>query len=55
MLSCDEQADLAAALVATAETLGQEMSANAAKLMAKDLAEYPGRRSAALCRRAAVN
>lgn len=54
MLSCDEQADLAAALVATAETLGQEMSANAAKLMAKDLAEYPGeaiRSALQACRR----
>ncbi|HBO0793348.1 TPA: hypothetical protein NHR87_005898 [Pseudomonas aeruginosa] len=54
MLSSDEQADLAAALVATAETLGQEMSANAAKLMAKDLADYPGdaiRSALQACRR----
>lgn len=41
MLSCDEQAELAAALCATAETLGHAISANAAELMAEDLADYP--------------
>lgn len=41
MLSCDEQADLATAICATAEILGQTLSAAAAELMAKDLAEYP--------------
>ena len=40
MLSCDQLADLAAALCATAETLGQSLSASAAELMAEDLAEY---------------
>jgi len=40
MLSCDQQAELAAALCATAETLGHAISANAAELMAEDLAEY---------------
>ena len=40
MLSYDELADLAAALCATAETLGQSLSASAAELMAEDLAEY---------------
>lgn len=40
MLSCDEMAELAAALCATAETLGQTLSASAAQLMAEDLAEY---------------
>lgn len=40
MLSCDQQADLAAALCATAETLGQALSAGAAELMAEDLADY---------------
>lgn len=42
MLSCDEQAELAAALCATAETLGQTMSASAAEIMAEDLAIYHG-------------
>lgn len=41
MLSSDQLAELAAAIVATAETLGQTLSANAAKLMAEDLAGYP--------------
>lgn len=41
MLSCDQQAELAAALCATAETLGHAISANAAELMAEDLADYP--------------
>lgn len=41
MLSCDQQAELAAALCATAETLGQALSASAAELMADDLASYP--------------
>ena len=40
MLSYDELADLAAALCATAETLGQSLSASAAELMAEDLADY---------------
>jgi len=40
-LSFAEQAQLAAAIVATAETLGQTMSAAAAELMASDLSEYP--------------
>lgn len=41
MLSSDQQAELAAAICATAETLGQTISANAAELMAEDLADYP--------------
>lgn len=40
MLSCDEQAELAAAICATAETLGQVISANAAKMIAEDLSEH---------------
>lgn len=40
MLSCDEQADLAMAICATAETLGQVISPNAAKMMAEDLADH---------------
>ncbi|MCQ9426702.1 hypothetical protein NRB16_24585 [Pseudomonas sp. LJDD11] len=40
MLSCDEIAQLSAAICATAEALGQTISANAARLMAGDLAEY---------------
>lgn len=40
MLSCDQTAELAVALCATAETLGQALSANAAALMAQDLADY---------------
>lgn len=41
MLSCEAVAQLAVAIVATAETLGQTISASAAELMADDLAEYP--------------
>lgn len=41
MLSSDQLAALAGAICATAETLGQTLSANAAKLMAEDLADYP--------------
>lgn len=41
ILSYAEQEQLAAAIVATAETLGQVMSASAAELMAGDLAEHP--------------
>lgn len=41
MLSSDDVAELAAALCATAETLGQTLSASAAELMAEDLAEHP--------------
>lgn len=41
ILSSAEQAQLAAAICATAETLGQTLSATAAELMAADLAEYP--------------
>ena len=41
ILSCAEQAQLAAAICATAETLGQTISATAAELMASDLADYP--------------
>lgn len=41
ILSFAEQAQLAAAIVATAEAMGQTMSAGAAELMATDLAEYP--------------
>lgn len=40
MLSFDDQAQLAAAMCATAETLGQTLSANAADLMSQDLASY---------------
>lgn len=40
MLSSDAVANLAGALCATAETLGQTISANAAQLMAEDLASY---------------
>lgn len=41
MLSSDEQAELAMAICATAETLGQTISAQAAEMMAEDLAEHP--------------
>jgi len=54
MLSCDEQAQLAGAICATAETLGQTISANAAALMAEDLAVYPAqliRNALQACRR----
>lgn len=40
MLSSNQIADLAAAIVATAETLGHTISANAAEMMADDLAGY---------------
>jgi hypothetical protein len=40
MLSSDEIAELSMALCATAEILGQALSASAAELMAEDLAEY---------------
>lgn len=40
MLSSDDIADLSAAIVATAETLGQTISASAAEMMADDLAEF---------------
>lgn len=40
MLSCAETAELSMAICATAETLGQTLSAPAAKLMAEDLAEH---------------
>lgn len=40
MLSSDEMAQLAGAICATAETLGQTISATAAELMAGDLAEF---------------
>lgn len=40
MLSSDAIAQLAAAIVATAETLGQTISATAAEMIADDLAEY---------------
>lgn len=49
-LSSDQIASLAAAIVATAETLGQTISANAAQLMAEDLAEYPAEHVAAALR-----
>jgi len=54
MLSCDEQAQLAGAICATAETLGQTISAGAAALMAEDLAVYPAqliREALKACRR----
>ncbi|MBP5121002.1 hypothetical protein [Pseudomonas protegens] len=41
MLSYAETAELSMAICATAETLGQTLSAPAAKLMAEDLAEHP--------------
>lgn len=41
MLSYAETAELSMAICATAETLGQVLSAPAAKLMAEDLAEHP--------------
>lgn len=40
-LSCDQVAQLATAIIATAETLGQTLSASAAQLMAEDLAQHP--------------
>ncbi|WP_447902435.1 hypothetical protein [Pseudomonas serbica] len=54
MLSSDDIAELAGAICATAETLGQTISASAAKLMAEDLAVYPPmdiRRALQSCRR----
>lgn len=41
MLSSDQQAELAMAICATAETLGQTISAQAAEMMAEDLSEHP--------------
>lgn len=41
MLSSEELAALACAVVSTAETLGQTLSANAARLIAEDLSDYP--------------
>ncbi|MBD9671597.1 hypothetical protein IB275_13525 [Pseudomonas sp. PDM21] len=41
MLSSADRAQLAAAIVATAETLGQTISSSAAEMMAHDLAEFP--------------
>ncbi|UNM17302.1 hypothetical protein K0P33_17105 [Pseudomonas sp. ArH3a] len=41
MLSYAETAELSMAICATAETLGQVLSAPAAKLMAEDLADHP--------------
>jgi len=41
MLSSEEVAQLAGAICATAETLGQTISAGAARMMAEDLAGYP--------------
>lgn len=40
MLSFDDQAELAMAICATAETLGQTISPSAAQMMAEDLAEH---------------
>lgn len=40
MLSSDDIADLVGAICATAETLGQTISANAAEMIAEDLAHY---------------
>lgn len=40
-LSSADQAQLAVALCATAEAMGQTLSATAAQLMAQDLADYP--------------
>lgn len=54
MLSSNDIAELAGAVCATAETLGQTISAPAAKLMAEDLAVYPPadiRRAMQSCRR----
>ncbi|MFD2884155.1 hypothetical protein ACFS4T_21360 [Pseudomonas lini] len=56
MLSSDERAQLAGAICATAETLGQTISATAAELMADDLAVFaPPLISARRFRRAAEN
>ncbi|MFJ2491375.1 hypothetical protein ACIOV9_07500 [Pseudomonas iridis] len=54
MLSSDDIAELAGAICATAETLGQTISASAAKLMAEDLSVYPPadiRKALQSCRR----
>jgi len=54
MLSSDEVAQLAGAICATAETLGQTISATAAELMAEDLSVYPPgdiRKALQSCRR----
>lgn len=57
MLSSEDLAQLAGAICATAETLGQTISATAAELMAEDLAVYPPmdiRRALQSCRRELV-
>lgn len=54
MLSCEEIAELALGICATAETLGQTISATAAQLMAEDLAVFPPqdiRKALQSCRR----
>jgi uncharacterized cupin superfamily protein len=54
MLSSEDLAQLAGAICATAETIGQTISATAAELMAEDLAVYPPmdiRRALQSCRR----
>ena len=54
MLSCEEIAELALGICATAETLGQTISATAAQLMAEDLAAFPPqdiRKALQSCRR----
>jgi len=54
MLSSDDIEQLAGAICATAETLGQTISASAAKLMAEDLSVYPPadiRKALQSCRR----
>ncbi|MGA3827370.1 hypothetical protein [Pseudomonas chlororaphis] len=54
MLSSEALAELAAGICATAETLGQTISATAARLMAEDLAAFPPqdiRKALQSCRR----
>ncbi|MFJ2362484.1 hypothetical protein ACIPIN_01990 [Pseudomonas sp. NPDC087697] len=54
MLSSEDRAQLAGAICATAETLGQTISAAAAELMAEDLAMFPPadiRKALQACRR----
>lgn len=54
MLSSENLAELAAGICATAETMGQTISATAAKLMAEDLSEFPPqdiRKALQSCRR----
>ncbi|MDD0974800.1 hypothetical protein [Pseudomonas fontis] len=54
MLSSENLAELAAGICATAETLGQTISATAAKLMAEDLSVFPPkdiRKALQSCRR----